>query len=103
MHESQAIAALGALAQETRLEMVRFLVTCGQDGAAAGEIAEHVCASTSRASFHLANLERSGLIHATRDARRIIYRARLDTLGGLIAYLLEDCCRGNDEVRRCCR
>ena len=101
--QGQAVAALGALAQDTRLEIVRFLVTRGPEGAAAGAIARHVGASTSRASFHLANLERAGLIASARDARRIVYRARFDRLGGLIAYLLEDCCQGSDEVRRCCR
>lgn len=100
--QRQAVAALGALAQDTRLEIVRFLVAQGPNGAAAGEIAQHVDASTSRASFHLANLERAGLIASTRDARRIVYRARFDRLGELIAYLLKDCCQGRDEVRRCC-
>ena len=102
MDQGQAVAALGALAQETRLDIVRFLVRRGSEGAAAGEIADHVGASSSRASFHLANLERAGLIGATRDARRIVYRARYDRLGGLISYLLEDCCGGKEAVRRCC-
>ena len=84
------------------MEIVRFLVARGADGAAAGEIAQHVDASTSRASFHLANLERAGLIASTRHARRIVYRTRFDRLGGLITCLLEGCCQGRDEVRRYC-
>ena len=102
MEQVQAIMALGALAQETRLEIVRFLVPRGAAGASAGEIAQHVGASTSRASFHLANLERAGLIASVRASRRIIYQARFDQLGGLVAYLLEDCCQGIEDVRRCC-
>ena len=102
MDQGQAVAALGALAQETRLEIVRYLVRRGADGAPAGEIAAHVGATSSRASFHLASLEKAGLVSAERISRHIVYRARLDHLGGMIAYLLEDCCGGSEEVRRCC-
>ena len=102
MDQGQAIAALGALAQETRLEIVRYLVRCGTEGASAGDIATAVGASSSRASFHLANLENAGLVQARRASRSIVYRARFEQLGAVIGYLLEDCCGGADEVRRCC-
>jgi hypothetical protein len=56
MDQKRAIAALAALAQETRLELFRLLVTCGPEGLPAGVIAERLgvqlrrCPSTSRSS-----------------------------------------------------
>lgn len=102
MDDAEAVDALGALAQRTRLEIVRFLVRQGREGASAGDIAEAVGAAPSRASFHLATLERAGLVLGERVSRRIVYRVDFERLGELVAFLLEDCCAGDPIVRRCC-
>lgn len=98
MDERQALNALGALAQETRLRIVRLLVQTGPEGLAAGVIGEAVGASASTASFHLAHLERAGLLRARRESRSIIYSAAYDGLSGLIGFLMADCCAGRPEV-----
>lgn len=98
MDERQALDAFGALSQETRLRVVRLLVQAGPDGMPAGAIGEAVGASSSNASFHLAHLERAGLIQSKRESRSIIYRANVDGLTGLIRFLMEDCCRGRPEI-----
>ncbi|MGF6156212.1 ArsR family transcriptional regulator [Ensifer sp. KUDG1] len=98
MDERQALAAFGALSQETRLQIVRLLVVAGSDGMAAGALAEKVEVSPSNISFHLKELERAGLIAQQRESRSIIYRADYDALGGLIRFLMEDCCGGNPEI-----
>ncbi|MEO1313894.1 MAG: metalloregulator ArsR/SmtB family transcription factor [Pseudomonadota bacterium] len=102
MEQSQAIAALAALAQDTRLEIIRYLVRQGDVGAPAGQIAETLEASGPRLSFHLAALERAGLVQVTKSSRQRIYRASLSHLGALVAYLLEDCCANDPSVRACC-
>ena len=102
MKETQAVEALGALAQETRLQMVRYLITCGEEGAAAGVIAEAVDAAPSKASFHLAALEKANVISAEKVSRSIIYRADFQHIGGLISFLLNDCCGDNPDIRSCC-
>lgn len=102
MNENQVVAALSALSQETRLRMVRYLVTKGGEGAAAGEVAEAAGASSSRASFHLSALSQAGLITATRASRSIVYRVDFAAMGGLIAYLIEDCCASDPAVLGCC-
>ncbi|MDE2791567.1 MAG: metalloregulator ArsR/SmtB family transcription factor [Paracoccaceae bacterium] len=102
MNEPQAIAALGALAQETRLRIVRYLVRCGDDGASAGDIGRVVEATSSRASFHLSALENAGLIRSERRSRNTIYRAEFEQLGGLLSFLLSDCCGANPDIRACC-
>ena len=96
--EAQALDAFGALSQATRLQMVRALVVAGPDGLAAGAVGEAVGASSSSASFHLANLERAGLVQSRRDARSIIYSANFEGLAGLVDFLMRDCCQGRPEV-----
>jgi len=93
----------GALSQGTRLQVVRYLVQCGEEGASAGDVGAQVHASSSRASFHLTALERAGVISSERQSRRIIYRANFDNIGGLVSFLLNDCCGNHPEILACCK
>lgn len=102
MNQSQALAALSALANPTRLELVRLLVGAGSDGLAASDIATRLDVSASRLSFHLAALEQAGLVSARRASRHIFYAADARGLGRVINYLLNDCCAAHPEVRACC-
>lgn len=102
MNEKMALNMLGALSQETRLQAVRYLVQCGEMGATAGDVADHVNAGSSRASFHLSALESAGVISSERQSRNIIYRARFDDLGELMNFLLNDCCGNHPGIRACC-
>jgi DNA-binding transcriptional ArsR family regulator len=92
MNEVAAIAALGALAQETRLALFRLLVTCGPGGLPAGVIGERLGVLPSSLSFHLQQLVRAGLITQHRLSRQLIYAADYGTMDALIAYLAENCC-----------
>jgi DNA-binding transcriptional ArsR family regulator len=98
LSEEQALNAFGAISQQTRLQMVRALVVAGPDGLAAGAVGEKVGASSSSASFHLATLERAGLVQSRRDARSIIYSANYEALSGLVAFLMTDCCQGHPGI-----
>ncbi|SEH56175.1 transcriptional regulator, ArsR family [Rhizobium tibeticum] len=98
MDQRQALIAFGALSQETRLRIVRMLVVAGPNGMAAGAIAEQAEVSPSNVSFHLKELERSGLIAQQRESRSIIYTANYEALGGLVRFLMEDCCSGHPEI-----
>lgn len=98
MKKMQAIEALAALAQETRLDVFRLLVRAGPDGMAAGAIAEALDVSRATLSFHLAQMERAGLLHSTRHGRSIVYTADFEGMRGLLSFLTEDCCAGNPEI-----
>ena len=98
MDETQALDAFGALSQETRLKMVRALVMAGPDGLAAGAVGDAVGAASSSASFHLAHLERAGLVRSRRESRSIVYSADYAALSGLVAFLMRDCCQGHPDV-----
>lgn len=102
MDEVQALAAFGALSNETRLKLIRVLVEAGPDGLPAGDLATAAGASPSRASFHLTTLAEAGLVTSTRDARTIIYCVSFQGLGALMGFMLHDCCKGNPQVQACC-
>jgi DNA-binding transcriptional ArsR family regulator len=89
-----AINALAALAQEHRLSLFRLLVQAGEDGLAAGAIAEKLGVPGSSLSFHLGQLHRAGLISQERQHRSLIYRADYAAMNDLLGYLLENCCGG---------
>ncbi|KAA3524022.1 transcriptional regulator [Agrobacterium tumefaciens] len=92
MDQHRALSAFAALSQETRLAIVRALVVAGPDGLAAGAIAERMGVSATNVSFHLKELERSGLVSQRRISRSILYSASYDTLAELVKFLVEDCC-----------
>src|SRR5436305_5736429 len=92
MDQTHALAALGALAQGTRLELFRLLVTCGPEGLPAGVIAERLGVLPSSLSFHLQQLVHAGLITQRRLSRQLIYSAEYGTMNALLAYLTENCC-----------
>lgn len=96
MQPVQAILALGALAQEHRLALFRLLVQAGEDGMAAGALADALGVPNSSLSFHLAHLSRAGLIDQRRDGRSLIYSANYAAMNRLVGYLMENCCGGAD-------
>ena len=93
-----ALAALAALGQPTRLEIFRLLMRHEPDGAPAGAIAEVIGCAHNTLSTHLSILARSGLIRGARDGRSIIYRANIEVMRSLIAFLVNDCCDGHPEL-----
>lgn len=93
-----AIESLSALAHEGRLRVFRLLVSAGPTGVAAGEIARRLGTPPNTLSANLALLAHAGLVQSRRDGRSIIYAARFDRMGELMAWLVEDCCGGAPEV-----
>jgi ArsR family transcriptional regulator len=94
METRNALAALAALSQETRLSIFRALVRAGPDGLSAGAIAEGVGAPASTLSFHLKELANANLIQSRQESRFIYYSANYPAMSGLVAFLTENCCQG---------
>jgi len=94
MEKKPALAALGGLAQESRLDIFRLLVEQGPEGLAAGEIAEKLKVANATLSFHLKELTHAGLVVPRQAGRFIYYSANFTTMNGLVGYLTENCCRG---------
>jgi DNA-binding transcriptional ArsR family regulator len=94
MEMKQAVDALAALAQETRLSVYRFLVEAGPDGVSAGRIGDELGLPPATLSFHLAHLSRTGLVRSRQEGRFVIYGADFQNMNQLVGYLTENCCGG---------
>jgi ArsR family transcriptional regulator, arsenate/arsenite/antimonite-responsive transcriptional repressor len=102
MDRSKALAALSALAHETRLDLIRLLTPQGDEGMAAGLIAETLGIAAPRLSFHLSALEQAGLLRSRKVARNVFYSIDTHGIGSTISFVLNDCCRDHPEVLAAC-
>jgi ArsR family transcriptional regulator, arsenate/arsenite/antimonite-responsive transcriptional repressor len=98
MESEDAILALAALAQPTRLDVFRLLVKREPGGLAAGDIAKALAVPQNTMSSHLSILTRAGLISAQRYSRSIVYRADLSRFQAVVLFMLKDCCDGRPEI-----
>ncbi len=98
MEIKTAINAFSALAQETRLSVLKHLVRAGPTGERAGAIAEALAIAPPTLSFHLKELEHAGLILSRKDGRKVIYAADYGGVRGLVNFLLADCCQGDKRL-----
>lgn len=110
MEKNDALNALSALGQAQRLDVFRFLVRAGPEGAVAGEIASALSILPNTLSANLSVLSSAGLVTGIREGRNIRYRANMDSMQALVGFLLEDCCGGDasacapafEKIKGCC-
>ncbi|MGR9106153.1 MAG: ArsR/SmtB family transcription factor [Gammaproteobacteria bacterium] len=95
MQVKSAVAALAALAQDSRLSIFRVLVQAGPAGLPAGKIGEATGIAPSALSFHLKELAHADMVHSQPQGRFVIYSANYATMNALLAFLTENCCGGN--------
>ncbi|WP_036289631.1 helix-turn-helix transcriptional regulator [Methylosinus sp. PW1] len=100
MEKNDAIAALVALAHESRLDIFRLLMQAGPEGLPAGKISERLGLPSTTLSFHLNQLKHADLVTFRRDGRSLIYSAAYPVMNALLAYLTENCCKG--DAATCC-
>ena len=98
METINAVAALAAIAQESRLAVFRRLVELGPEGAFAGELAEYLQVPGNTLSFHLKTLSHAGLVSAEPLGRNIRYRADFERMQALVGFLGDHCCGGQPEL-----
>jgi ArsR family transcriptional regulator len=94
MKTPEALKALAALAQDTRLAIYRLLVPAGKEGLSVGMIADKLDLPGATLSFHLKEMTNASLVVARQDGRFIYYSANYPQMNGLLAYLTENCCQG---------
>lgn len=98
MESTHAVNALGALAHESRLALVRTLIQAGPEGVAAGALARSADLAATTASAQLLVLKNAGLVASRRRGRAVIYTANYSTMSQLLAYLMQNCCGGCAEI-----
>lgn len=91
MDLTNAVEALSALAQETRLQICILLAREGGVGMPAGDIGLALGVAQNTLSFHLSHLERAGLLSSRRQGRFIIYSANSRLIDQLILFLANSC------------
>ncbi|MCB1692131.1 MAG: helix-turn-helix transcriptional regulator [Pseudomonadales bacterium] len=98
MELESSIRAFGALAQETRLRALRLLIEAGEAGLPAGSVAAALGVPHNTLSNHLGILANAGLVKSRRESRSVYYRVNMESVAGLIRFLMEDCCQGKPEL-----
>lgn len=98
MDQVKAVAALSALAHDTRLSIYRLLVKAGPTGMNAGDIGRVVRVGATALSFHFKELLHAGLVHSWREGRYVRYAVEVDAMRGLLGFLTEDCCNGRPDI-----
>ena len=94
MELKSAVTLLGALAQDSRLQVYRLLVQAGPEGMAATEIAERLGIPANTLSFHLKTLSHADLVQSRQAGRFIYYSTNYEQMNGLLGFLTENCCGG---------
>lgn len=94
METKQTVAALAAIAQESRLNVFRLLVQAGPSGLPAGKVSELTNIPPSSLSFHLKELTHANMVTSRQEGRFVIYSANFETMNALIDFLTENCCAG---------
>jgi ArsR family transcriptional regulator, arsenate/arsenite/antimonite-responsive transcriptional repressor len=98
MEINQAVKSLGALAQESRLNVFRLLVKAGPEGLSAGDISDQLKIPPATMSFHLKELAATGLISSSREGRSLIYSLQPEVVNELLQFLMQECCQGRPEL-----
>ncbi|WP_108661243.1 ArsR/SmtB family transcription factor [Acuticoccus kandeliae] len=98
MDTTDAVAALSALAQETRLAIFRLLVEAGTEGHAVGRVGEALGLPSATLSFHLKELKHAGLVTVRRDGRSLVYSANFAEMNALLEFLTRNCCGGDPQA-----
>ena len=93
-----AVERFASIAQPTRLQALRLLLSVYPESLAAGEVARRCDVPHNTMSTHLGTLTRAGLIEVAKDGRAMNYRADVSGFRGLVDYLARDCCNGRPEM-----
>ena len=94
MKKTDVVAALAALAQDSRLDIFRLLVQAGPEGMPAGTVATALDLAPNTLTFHFYRLRTAGLVTVRREGRSMIYAAQFDKMNSLLGFLTENCCGG---------
>jgi len=92
MKAKEAIAALSALASESRLAVYRLLVKRGPEGYTPSELVGRLDIPAPTLSFHLKGLVQAGLVVSRREARNLFYSPNFERMNTLVGFLTENCC-----------
>lgn len=98
---------MAALGTETRLKIIRLLLSAHPDGLVVGEIGSTLGVPASTLSHHLEKLKNEELVKVQRESTFLRYSANTETLQDILAFLFAECCTRNKAIKveaiTCCR
>jgi ArsR family transcriptional regulator, arsenate/arsenite/antimonite-responsive transcriptional repressor len=96
-----------AMGTESRLRILRLLLSAHPEGMVVGEVAEELDIPASTLSHHLDKLRNENLVQVQREGTFLRYTANTDALEELLGFLYAECCTRNKAVAPdkilCCR
>lgn len=81
-----------AMGTESRLRIMQLLLSSHPEGLVVGEIQAELGLSGPNLSHHLDKLRGEDLVQVERQGTYLRYRANVDTLQQLLAFLYSECC-----------
>jgi ArsR family transcriptional regulator, arsenate/arsenite/antimonite-responsive transcriptional repressor len=94
MDTTQTVQALRALSHDVRLAAYRALIQAGPGGMPVGSLRDLLNLPAATLTAHLNQLRQAGLVTDQREGRVIRLRADYERMNALIAFLTENCCKG---------
>ena len=88
----------GALGNESRLGILRLLLTAHPEGLVVGEIQSELGIAPSTLSHHLERLKTEGLVTVRRESTFLRYTANTKSLEELLGFLFAECCSRSKAV-----
>lgn len=89
---------LSAMGTETRLRIMRLLLSAHPDGMVVGDIQEELGINASTLSHHLDKLKHERLVSVQREGTFLRYSANATTLEALVTFLYGECCARNKVI-----
>jgi|SRR5271156_2005938 len=87
-----------AMGTESRLRIMRLLLTAEPQGLVVGDIQSEIDIPNSTLSHHLEKLKSEDLVTVRREGTYLWYRANTDALKDLLGFLYAECCTRNRVV-----
>ena len=98
---------MAALGTETRLRIVRLLLSAHPEGLVVGEIGSELGIPPSTLSHHLEKLKNEDLVKVRRESTFQRYTANTQALQDILAFLFAECCTRNTAIKpediTCCQ
>jgi DNA-binding transcriptional ArsR family regulator len=96
-----------AMGTESRLRIMRLLLTAHPEGLVVGDIGGELDIASSTLSHHLEKLKNEDLVRVRREGTFLWYSANTNALEELLGFLYAECCTRNNVVEPrkvvCCK
>src|SRR5579863_5136616 len=96
-----------AMGTDSRLRIMRVLLSAHPDGMVVGEIGDELGIPASTLSHHLDKLKNEDLVKVRREGTYLWYSANTEVLQQLLGFLYAECCTRNKAIEPqkivCCK